>query len=79
MASQQKEEEEQKIAFKAELRDFNCGDLNKLDLKEESEEKKANGETDVGSPDEICDVVSVSRAGQDKKGSSKAPTVTTDK
>jgi len=37
-------EEEELCALNAELKDFNCEDLNKMDLKGESDEEKEHGE-----------------------------------
>jgi len=50
-----------------------------MDLKGESDEEKEDGEVDVSMSDEISDEVTVYMAGQDKKGSSKAPVEKEDK
>jgi len=57
------------------LKEFNCKDLDKLDLNGESDEEKEEGEMDVSVPGEITNEVSVSKKGQDKTGSSNAPAV----
>jgi len=72
-------EEEELCALGAELKDFNYKDLDKMDLKGESEEEKEDRELDISMLDEISDEVIVWMAGQDKKGSSNAPIVTKDK
>jgi len=41
------------------LKDFNYEDLNKTDLKGESEEEKEDGELDISMSDEISDEVTV--------------------
>jgi len=72
-------EEEKLCALNAKLKDFNYEDLNKMDLKGESDEEKEDGELDISMSDEISDEVTVSMAGQDKKGSSNVPIVMKDK
>jgi len=67
-------EEEELCALHAKLKDFNYEDLDKMDLKGESEDKKEEEELDLSALEEISDEVSVWMAGQDKKGSSNAPT-----
>jgi len=44
-----------------------------IDLKEGSDNEKEDGEMDISVTDEISNKVSVWMAGQDKKGSAKAP------
>ena len=52
--------EEQELAtFEAELKDFNYGDLEQLDLNDESDDEKEDGEMDVSVTDEVSDEVSV--------------------
>jgi len=63
----------------AELKDFNYEDLDKMDLKGESDEGKEDGELDISMSDEISDEVTASMAGQDKKGSLNTPIATKDK
>jgi len=46
-------------SFDAELKDFNCGDLEQLDLKEGSDDEKEDGETDISASDEASDEISV--------------------
>jgi len=53
------EEEEELCALDAELKDFNCEDLDKMDLKGESEDKKEEGELDLSASEEVSDEVSV--------------------
>jgi len=72
-------EEQVLDSFDAELKDFNYGDLEQLDLKEGSNDEKEDGEMDISVSDEVSDEVSIWMAGQDKKGSSNAPIVTKDK
>jgi len=72
-------EEEKLCALDAQLKDFNYEDLDKMDLKEESDEEKEDGELDLSIADEISDEVTVWLAGQDKKGSLKAPVEKKDK
>jgi len=72
-------EEEELCALDAELKDFNYEDLDKMDLKGESEDEKEEGEMDLSASEEVSDKVSVWMAGQDKKGSSKAPVEKEDK
>jgi len=52
-------EEEKLCALDAELNDSNYKDLNKMDLKGESDEEKEDGELDVSMLDEISDEVTV--------------------
>jgi len=52
-------EEEELCALDAELKDFNCEDLDKMDLKGESEDKKEEGELDLSASEEVSDEVSV--------------------
>jgi len=52
-------EEEEICALDAELNDFNYKDLDKMDVKEESEEEKEDGELDLSMSDEISDEVAV--------------------
>jgi len=66
-------EEQVLDSFGAELKDFNYGDLQQLDLKEGSDDEKEDGEMDISISDEVSNEVSVWMAGQDKKGSSNAP------
>jgi len=56
---EEKQEEQELCAFDAKLKDFNYGDLDKLDLKEESHEEKEDGEMDISISDEVSDEVSV--------------------
>jgi len=51
--------EEELFALDAELKDFNYTDLNKMDLKGESDEEKEDGELDVSMSDEISNEVTV--------------------
>jgi len=51
--------EEELCALDAELKDFNCEDLDKMDLKEESEDKKEEREMDLSASKEVSDEVSV--------------------
>ena len=46
-------------SFDAELKDFNYGDLEQLDLKEGSDDEKEDGEMDISTTDEVSDEVSV--------------------
>jgi len=71
-------EEEEVCVLDAELNAFNYEDLDKMDLKGESDEEKEDGELDVSMSDEISDEVTVWMAGQDEKGSSNAPMVKKD-
>ena len=48
-------EEEELCALDAELKDFNCEDLDKMDLKGESDEEKEDEELDVSMSDEMSD------------------------
>jgi len=41
------------------LKDFNCEDLDKMDLKGESEDKKEEGEVDLAASEEVSNEVSV--------------------
>jgi len=52
-------EEEELCALDAELKDFNYKDLDKMDLKGESDKEKGDGELDVSMSDEISDEVTV--------------------
>jgi len=52
-------EEEELCALDAELKDFNCEDLDKMDLKGESEDEKEEGEMDLSASEEVSDEVSV--------------------
>jgi len=52
-------EEEELCALDAELKDFNYEDLDKMDLKGESEDEKEEGEMDLSASEEISDEVSV--------------------
>jgi len=52
-------EEEELCALDAELKDFNYKDLDKMDLKGESDEEKEDGELDISMLDEISDEVTV--------------------
>jgi len=63
----------------AELKDFNYEDMDKMDLKGESEDEHEEGEIDLSASEEVSDEVSVWMAGQDKKGSLKAPVEKEDK
>jgi len=51
--------EEELCALDAELKDFNYEDLNKMDLKGESDEEKEDGELDISMSDEISNEVTV--------------------
>jgi len=46
-------------SFDAELKDFNYGNLEQLDLKEGSNDEKEDGEMDISVSDEVSDEVSV--------------------
>jgi len=52
-------EEEELCALDAELKDFNYEDLDKMDLKGESEDKKEEGEIDLSALEEVSNEVSV--------------------
>jgi len=52
-------EEEELCALDAELKDFNYEDLEKMDLKGESDEEKEDGELDASMLDEISDEVTI--------------------
>jgi len=52
-------EEQVLDSFDAQLKDFNCGDLEQLDLKEGSDDEKEDGEMDASVSDELSDEVSV--------------------
>ena len=52
-------EEEELCALDAKLKDFNCEDLNKMDLKGESDKEKEDEELDVSMSDEISNEVTV--------------------
>jgi len=52
-------EEEELCALDAELKDFNYEDLDKMDLKGESEDEKEEGELDLSASEEVSDEVSV--------------------
>jgi len=52
-------EEEELCTLNAKLKDFNCEDLDKLDLKGKSNKEKEDGELDVSMSDEISDEVTV--------------------
>jgi len=52
-------EEEEVCALCAELKDFNYEDLDKMDLKGESDEEKGDGELDISMSDAISDEVTV--------------------
>jgi len=52
-------EEEELWALNAELKDFNYKDLDKMDLKGESEDEKEEGEMDLSASEEVSDEVSV--------------------
>jgi len=52
-------EEEELCALDAKLKDFNCEDLDKMDLKGESEDEKEEGEMDLSASEEVSDEVSV--------------------
>jgi len=45
--------------LEAELKDFNCGDLEQLDLKKGSDDEKEDGEMDISITDEVSNEVSV--------------------
>jgi len=72
-------EEEELCALDAELKDFKCEDLDKMDLKGESKDEKEEGQMDLSASEEVSDEVSVWMAGQDEKGSLKAPVEKEDK
>jgi len=77
--SKEELKEEQGLdSFDAKLKDFNYG-LDRLDLKEGSDNKKEDGEMNISVLDEISDEVTLWMAGQDKKGSAKAPLVNKDR
>jgi len=52
-------EEEELCALDAELKDCNYEDLDKMDLKGESEDEKEEGEMDLSTSEEVSDEVSV--------------------
>jgi len=52
-------EEQVLKSFDAELKDFNYGDLEQLDLKEGSDDEKEEGEMDISITDEVSDEISV--------------------
>jgi len=52
-------EEQVLDSFDAMLKDFNYGDLEQLDLKEGSDDKKEGGEMDISVSEEVSDEVSV--------------------
>jgi len=58
-SAEELKEEQVLDSFDAELKDFNCGDLKQLDLKEGSNDEKEDGETDISVLDETSDEVSV--------------------
>jgi len=74
----EEQQEQELCALDVELKEFNCEDLDKLDLNGESNEKKKEGEIDISIPGEITDEVSVWKTGQDKTGSSCSPAATKD-
>jgi len=49
----------ERCALDAELKDFNCEDLDKMDLKGESEDEKEEGELDLSASEEVSNEVSV--------------------
>ena len=51
--------EEERCALDAELKDFNCEDLNKMDFNGESDNEKDDGELELSMSDEISDEVTV--------------------
>jgi len=51
--------EEELCALDADLKDFNCEDMDKTDLKGESEDEKKEGEMDLSASEEVSDEVSV--------------------
>jgi len=51
--------EEELCALNVELKDFNYEDLDKMDLKGESDKEKEDGELDISMLDEISDEVTV--------------------
>jgi len=53
------EEEQALTSFDAELKDFNCGNLEQLDLKEGSDNDKEDGEMDISVSDEVSNEISV--------------------
>jgi len=55
----EEQQEQELCALDVELKEFNCEDLDKLDLNGESNEKKKEGEIDISIPGEITDEVSV--------------------
>jgi len=52
-------EEQVLDSFDAELKDFNYGNLEQLDLKERSDDEKEDGEMDISITDEVSNEVSV--------------------
>jgi len=52
-------EEEELCALDAELEDFNYEDLDKMDLKGESDKEKEEGELDLSASEEVSNEVSV--------------------
>jgi len=60
-------EEEELCALNAGLKGFNYEDLDKTDLKGESDEEKEDGEFDISMSDEISDEVTVWMAGRIRK------------
>jgi len=50
--------EEELCALDAELKDVNCKDLDKMDLKGESKDKKEEGELDLSASEEVSNEVS---------------------
>jgi len=52
-------EEEERCALDSELKDFNCEDLDKMDLNGESEDEKEEGEMDLSASEEVSNEVSV--------------------
>jgi len=57
--SKEEEQEQERCALDAELKDFNYEDLDQMDLKKESDEEREDGELDVSMSDEMSDEVSV--------------------
>jgi len=51
--------EEELCALDAELKDFNYEDMDKMDLKGESEDEQEEGEIDLSTSEEVSDEVSV--------------------
>ena len=55
----EEEEKEELCALEAELKDFNYGDLDQLDIKDDADDDKEDGEMDISIAEEINDEISV--------------------